>query len=400
VPDPRSRGRLARTVALVLLVPALLVVACVGAGAYLLFGGRSGPSPPRPLASIDLPAQPLALAWSPDGAYLAGGVWGGLPPHTGGAEYRGAVYLIDPEKRTLVATLDLPNYVRAVAFSPDGKWLAVGTCHPPIPGADPPPPEVLVCDVPGLAVKFRAAAGDGATAVLDLAWAPDGWALYAVEGESVMDHGTAVRGWTVPGWVERPAFTNPRTGGFNAVAVAPGGKAVAVADQKGLYDPLTLRLYDPTTAAEVRSFETPLKPLHPRLAFDPDGKAVAVADGVGIVSWFDRAAGGSTTPAVARLAFPPAAQADYLVSRAVPADLSRVAAGEMNRMKLIDFFPGDKYGAFVAVTAPATSQTWKWRLADEYGHAPAVAFSPDGSKLATTTGHAGGGAVQIWATPK
>src|SRR5262245_41424008 len=128
--DSRSRRRLTWIVAVVLLVPMLLVAACVGVGAYLLSGGRTTPGPAgtKPLAVIDLPAQPLALAWSPDGAYLAGGVWGGLPPHTDGAEDRGAVYLIDVTGKSRAATLDLRNYARVIAFSPDGKWLAVGTC--------------------------------------------------------------------------------------------------------------------------------------------------------------------------------------------------------------------------------------------------------------------------------
>jgi hypothetical protein len=60
----------------------------------------------------------------------------------------------------------------------------------------------------------------------------------------------------------------------------------------------------------------------------------------------------------------------------------------------------NEFGAFVEVTASAPAKTWTWRVGDSSEGGPAVAFSPDGTKIAGTVGHAGGASVLIWAVPK
>ena len=58
-----------------------------------------------------------------------------------------------------------------------------------------------------------------------------------------------------------------------------------------------------------------------------------------------------------------------------------------------------EFGGFVKVTEIATGKDRTWRVSQAQ-EAPAVAFSPDGARLAGTVGPAGGAAVLIWAVPK
>jgi hypothetical protein len=55
------------------------------------------------------------------------------------------------------------------------------------------------------------------------------------------------------------------------------------------------------------------------------------------------------------------------------------------------------------MTHGATARTWTWRVGDQtqgYADVPAVAFSPDGTKLAVTVKQWDGGSILIWAVPK
>ena len=74
-----------------------------------------------------MPHGPTVLAWSADGRYLAAGTWGrkaiGLP---GERPTDSDVYVVDVVKASVAATLETADFVEGLAFSPDGKWLAVG----------------------------------------------------------------------------------------------------------------------------------------------------------------------------------------------------------------------------------------------------------------------------------
>jgi hypothetical protein len=60
-----------------------------------------------------------------------------------------------------------------------------------------------------------------------------------------------------------------------------------------------------------------------------------------------------------------------------------------------------EYGGFIDVTERATGKTRTWRVSQAQLHEPAVAFSPDGKKLAGIVKQPGGGSNLIfWAVPK
>jgi hypothetical protein len=66
-------------------------------------------------------------------------------------------------------------------------------------------------------------------------------------------------------------------------------------------------------------------------------------------------------------------------------------AGRDNREK--------EFGAFVDLTEVAAARTRVWRVGHA-AYAPAVAFPPDGTRLAGTVGQPSGGAILIWAVPQ
>ena len=52
------------------------------------------------------------------------------------------------------------------------------------------------------------------------------------------------------------------------------------------------------------------------------------------------------------------------------------------------------------MTEVATAKTWTWRVSAAQLDMPAVAFSPDGKKLAATVWQPSGGSIEIWAVPE
>ncbi|MFO0850217.1 MAG: hypothetical protein U0871_16920 [Gemmataceae bacterium] len=382
---------------------ALGLLVAGGLAAWLVRGWL-GPPPaagtdgPPDRVVVSLSGQPQTLAFSPDGRWLAGGTWGGLPPHTGPAQDAAAVYLIDPDAKSVTATLELKNYVQAIAFSPDGKLLAVATAPPvtAIPTARPPG-ELVVCEVPGLAVKHRATAAVKA-GFWDVAWAGNGSAVYTVEGLTDYLSTNTVRGWAAPGWAERPAITQPQTLCFSAVAVSPDGKTVAVTDMTSQVGSPVVRLFDTASGQEGATTVVPLV-MAPTLAFAADGQAIR-ADDRGTFGWFDPTTGKTAQPCP--LAATGVARSRYSRARAVSADAGLLAAGEMNRTKLVGqgLFDKQNYGAFVELTGADGTRLGRWRLADEYGSPPAVALTADGGRVAATFGTPAGGVVVVWPVPR
>jgi len=74
-----------------------------------------------------VPRQPGALAWSADGAYLVGAAWGWWP--AGEESGPSEVYVVDVAKASVAATLKVTGRAQALAFSPDGRWLAVAAAR-------------------------------------------------------------------------------------------------------------------------------------------------------------------------------------------------------------------------------------------------------------------------------
>ncbi len=390
-----------------LLVPLLLVavlglLALWGIWSFLSSFGFLGDAPipydtPTQLASVPLPHGPSSLAWSADGSYVAAGTSGLAIGETAPGE----VFVVDVAKASVLTTLEVKSGVEGLAFSPDGKWLAVGT-RPSIP-AGTAPVELVVFDVPAFTARFTAKADGTENGFIDLAWAPDSKALHAIEGPVDNAQGKAeVRRWDVPAFTEQPANRAPQLDRSVALAVSPDGRTLALGEQGAAKTSLLIRLFDLGKGAEQSSFSIGNSFQPPRLGFTADGKAVGVYD-TERLWWWDVRTGRPAEPSAARFAVQPAGLSHIRSWASVSPDGSWQARGYERHRGLGDLGwdnRGNEFGTFVEVTEGATAKTRTWRVSGAQLDAPAVAFSPDGTKLAGAVTQPGGASILIWAVPK
>jgi WD40 repeat protein len=387
----------------VIVVPVLLVVVLGLLLVWSIWSFLAGPAPirydtPTQLASVSVPSRPSSLAWSPDGTYLVTGTWGTADGERDASE----VFVVDVANASVTTTLKTTAWVEGVAFSPDGKWLAVATRQSNPAGAAPA--ELVVFDVPAFTAKFTARAGGPENGFIDLAWTADGKALHATDGPLDYAQGKAeVRGWDVPAFTERPAIGLPQAVRYRALAVSPDGRTLAVAEQttQTTTNARTIRLFDPGKGTEQSSFKTGDDTGSPRLGFTADGKALGVYDGQSL-SWWDPATGRPAKPDPARFATQLAGLSDERSRYALSPDGSWQARGYEHHRDFGDLGwdnRGNEFGAFVEVTASARAKTWTWRVGAP-ANAPAVAISPDGTRIAGTVTQPGGESILIWAAPK
>jgi WD40 repeat protein len=363
---------------------------------------RDDATPPPPArASVSLPSRPNSLAWSADGNYLAAGTWG---QHAVGETGPADVFILDVAKASVLTTLQATNAVEALAFSPDGKWLAVGP-RPSIP-AGPAPVELVVFDVPAFTVKFTAKASRSDRGFVDLAWAPDSKSLSVIDGPVPVDAASGeseVRRWEVPAFTEQPVIGRPELKRPVALAVSPDGRTLALGEQQGAGNTsLLIRLFDLGKGAEQSSFSISKSFHPPRLGFTADGKAVGVFERINL-SWWDVATGRPAQPGVARFTVQPAGLTYPRCSAAVSLDGNWQAHGYERHRGLGDLGWDNRakeFGTFIKVTDGATATTWTWRVSAAQLDTIAVAFSPDGKKLAATVWQPSGGSIEIWAVPE
>lgn len=395
----------ARRTSWLVLAP-LLVVVVFGLlalwGIWSLLTPSQSPSKsdtPTQLASVSLPLErgPSSLAWSADGSYVAAGTLG-LP---------GEVFVVDVGKGSVLTTLKVDSGVEGLAFSPDGKWLAVGT-RPSIP-AGTAPVELVVFDVPAFTARFTAKAGGNETGFIDLAWAPDSKALHAIEGPVDNAAGKSdVRRWDMPAFTEQPANPAPQLDRPVALAVSSDGRTLALGEQQGAGNTsLLIRLFDLGKGTEQSSFTIDNSFQPPRLGFTADGKAVGVFD-TQRLSWWEVVTGRPAQPRAARFVVQPAGLSHIRCYDSVSPDGRWQAHGYEQHRGLGDLGWDNRameFGAFVKVTQSATAKTQTWRVGSAQ-IAPAVALSPDGTKLAGSVTQAitqtqpSGASIVIWAVPK
>jgi hypothetical protein len=183
-----------------------------------------------------------------------------------------------------------------------------------------------------------------------------------------------------------------------ALAVSADGKALAVAEYKGL-----LRLFDLPSGTERTSFQIGGVDLGWRLAFAEDGKAIALFD-QGRTFWFDTATGKAAKLMLARVAIQPSGLSDQWCSRYAisPDGRKQVRGAERHPTLVFQKASETDHGAFIDIKDRETGKAWKWRVGDSKGalDSPAVAISADGTKLAGAISQQEGGAIMIWAMPK
>jgi WD40 repeat protein len=386
------------------LVPVLLVAVV---GLVVLWGGWSflnslgflGDAPvaydtPTQLASVSVPSRPNSLAWSADGRYLAAGT-------LATEETPGEVYIVDVAKASLLDTLGAKSWVEGLAFSPDGKWLAAAA-GPSTP-ASGTPAELVVFDVPAFTARFTAKAGSAENGFIDLAWAADSKSLFAIDGPVSNAQGkAAVRRWDMATFTDPPVVRALQLKGDAALAVSPDGHTLAISFGEGETNKSLVRLLDLAGGAD-RSIRSDDPFLPPRLGFTADGKALGVFD-TNRLSWWDVATGRPTNPGAARFAVQSAGMSGHQAQNAVSPDGAWVAQGYDRHRGFGDLGwdnRGEEFGGFVKVFDIAHAKAWTWRVSRAQEPPGAVAFSPDGKRLAGTIRQpSGGGSILIWSVPK
>lgn len=266
---PKARARQRRILRIVLgaaVTAAILLVIVVIAGHAWYRRAQSfpslpqGPPPlaerePSPEALRQLPKPIWSVAFSPDGKRLA--------LAAGQLERTGGVQLWDPATRKLLRAVNEPSGAASVTFSPDGSLLA--------------------CTPWDYVVRIR----DGTTlklirtlctpSVARLAFSPDGRTMAtAAEGVSGSNDspGREVRLWSVATGTQRAECDGPLFR-LHCVAFAPDGNFVAVGGGNWEEDSFgAVLLWDAASGKRRSVFKGHSRPVL-ACVFSPDGKRLA-----------------------------------------------------------------------------------------------------------------------------
>ncbi|KAF3186257.1 hypothetical protein TWF225_004780 [Orbilia oligospora] len=147
--------------------------------------------------------------------------------------------------------------VTDVAFSPDGKWLALASEDMTIRLWDID--AIIGRRTPATEKPIRVLRGHTSD-VLSIAYSPDG---------KLLTSGSASQDDAVILWDETGSFESDHSRGcFNAITFSPSGKEVALSMRNG-----TIELWDVETGKEITTFGTHDKDVV-TAAFSPDGISV------------------------------------------------------------------------------------------------------------------------------
>jgi RNA polymerase sigma factor (sigma-70 family) len=226
--------------------------------------------------------------------------------------------------------------VSALALSPDGKTLAVGSWG-----------KVRLVDA-GTGVAVGAWAGQN-DSVTEIVFSPDG------KTAALRYQGKTLDLWDAAGGKKRHTLEG-HTGNVYPLAFTPDGKTLAT----GSWNDPNVRLWDVATGKQVRAFEVATDVLG--VAFAPDGKTLATCGNGPRLRFWDPATG-------KRLREADSPHAHGLT------DLHYLPGG-----KALVSRGGSKVRAWDAATGKLLRETEGYR---HYGH---LAVSPDGRLLATSWG--------------
>ncbi len=217
--------------------------------------GRWGDEEPAEPGILSHSSVVFATAYSPDGSILAAAgdgfvtIWACRPVYRKQMELTGETF-------------------RGIAFSPDGRTLALGAEDGTI----------RLLDMPS--ARVRMTLRDHVSTMRALAFSPDGKLLV-----SSSHHGRVVL-WDAIEGAERRVLVERGPGPVRSVAFSPDGRSVCVAEPA--YGPRDLVLYDPETGA-VRT-RLPGHPLGVEaVAFSPDGRFIATIGLDHVLKLFDLA---------------------------------------------------------------------------------------------------------------
>ncbi len=307
---------------------------------------------------------------------------------------RSSVQLWEITSGRLIHTLRTPlPGIDGIAFSPDGARLASITRHGdlavlettnrdtiPIPVAPSNPGLGLALSPGGKFVKSDLYKGGKITHLWDAATGkPHGEPLASdglVANKSFSDDGTRlaladtarhVKIWDVATTRLVRTFADQKKR-ITDIALSPNGKLLAVAEQEGI-----MKIWDIDQGTELRTFPCPQEGL-PWLAFNPDGSRLAGATNAGLMYVWDVAT--SREPMTIRLL-----DCRFIGMTRFSPDGRRLAVAGIST-----------FGGLLRVLDVENGRE-VWQLKGHTELVEAIAFSPDGRRLASGSG---GGTIKLW----